>query len=102
MRQQCLWCSSSQNGFNVVINLCPAINVKYVAPLFEKRREQMVFVVLKQFVSEFTALSVCLVYFSGNLFTKNNIRKVFNQYLFMRFEKRVFIQCVHIDIVSHN
>jgi hypothetical protein len=93
---------SLQNGRNIVVYFCPTIDVKNVAPLFEKRGEQMVFVILKQFVSEFSTLGVCLVYFSRNFLVKKNIGKVFNQYLFMRFYKWMRIQGVHINIVSHN
>jgi hypothetical protein len=85
MRKQRIRRRSLQNGCNIVVYFCPTIDVKNVAPLFEKRREQMVFVILKQFVSEFSTLGVCLVYFRNYFFRKNNIFKMFNQYLFMRF-----------------
>jgi len=85
MRQQSVGCRSLQNGRNIIVNFRPTIDVKNVAPLFEKLGEQMVFVVLEQFVSEFSTLGVCLVYFRNYFFRKNNVFKVFNQYLFMRF-----------------
>jgi predicted metal-dependent RNase len=102
VRQQRIRSCCLQNGRDVIVNLCPTINIENIAPLLEKGREQMVFMVLEQFVSELSTLGVCLVYFSGNLFRKRNVREVLNHYLFMCFKKRVFIQCIHIDIVSHN
>jgi hypothetical protein len=85
MRQQRIWFHSLQNGRNVVVYFRPAINIENVAPMLEERREQVVFVVLEQFVSELATLAIRVVYFSRNLFRKCNVREVFNHDLFVLF-----------------
>jgi len=44
-----------------------------VAPLFEKRREKVELVVLEEFMTEFTCLSIYYVYFSVCFGTEYNI-----------------------------